>query len=192
MEFLFVLIAGSIIMAAILSTTLRVMKGSSGLSHYATMKLQGERFLNYFEADLADANRIDFITPQSDELMAFDLYTDNTWVAGYSYGVDSSPPEHLPSTSTWYVMYRQPNGGGRYKIVDGLRAPPTKTAEGSSVSSFFFFSNKRNDYYDHTSANGQRKIEDGASKIMVTGIMQRGSDVDYPLTHEILSIRTIN
>ena len=190
-ELLVVLIVGSVIIAALTTTVISVLKGSSGLTHYADMKAKSDRLIFSFEQDVVQATRIDFITPASDEVMAFDLYNDSIWIAGYSFGVDSSPPQGLDSSQTWYSIYRHPNGGSRYELANGLSAPPSMSFSGYSgnpVSSFFFFLDAANNEFNHESSEGQARAENGATKIRVNGTMQRGGRGDYTLTHEVSSL----
>lgn len=191
-ELLVVLIVGSLIIGALTTTVISVLKGSSGLTHYADMKAKADRLIFYFEEDVVKATRVDFGTAESDELLAFDLYNDAGWIAGYAFGVDPSPPAGLDSAQTWYCIYRYPaSGAGRYILADGFTAPPSQNFTGYSgnpVSSFFFFLDGNNNAFNHDIAAGQARAENGTSKIRFNGIMRRGGTLDYTLTHEVSSL----
>jgi len=190
-EILIVLIVGSAIIAALLSAVLSVMKGSSGLNYYADMKVHSDRLIAYFEQDVKNADRIEFMTPGAGEELTFDLYRDDVWIAGYSYGVDPSPPAALDPNETWYQIWRHPNGGNKYPIARGFQEPPGLNFSGygsNPVRSFFFFYNNQNMPFNHATAAGKRRVETGASKIQLNGIMQRGRKVDYTITHEVSSM----
>jgi prepilin-type N-terminal cleavage/methylation domain-containing protein len=193
LELLAVLIVGAIIIGALASTVISVLRGSSGLMHYSDMKHQSDRLLSYFANDVYQADSVSFPALDSDELMAFQLFSGGTALVTYSYGVDSTPPQG--ANGTVYCIYREPFGSTRYEIATGFTSPPSETvhsgsAEGTATS-FFFFLDKNNQSFDHTTALGKTLASRGTTKIRLNGIMERGGSGDYPITHEVSTLSVL-
>ena len=188
-ELLAVLIVGSVIIAALMTTLISVLKGSSGLMHYSDMKHQSDRLLSYFTHDVSQANRLVFPAVQSDEMLAFQLYSGSTPLVTYSFGVDSTPPQGLENTV--YCIYREPFGMSRYEIASGFTSLPSETLGGSSESSLFFFANSQNEWFDHTTGTGKALASRGTAKIRLKGTLQRGGEGDYPVTHEVFTLSVL-
>lgn len=190
-EILAVLIVGAVIMGALLSTLVSVLRGTSGLMHYSDMKHQSDRLLSYFTNDVSQATRIEFPATQSDELLAFQFYNGGTPLVTYSYGIDSTPPQGL--SGTVYCVYREPFGLSRYEIASGFTSLPAEDIDndGDDESSLFFFANSQNEWFDHTSVTGRRLASRGTSKIRLKGMMERGGGGDYPITHEVFNLSVL-
>ncbi len=188
-ELLVVLIAGSLIIAALVSTLVSVLRGSSGLMHYSDMKQQSDRLLSYFSNDVFQADSLEFTTPETDEQLAFSLFSEGSLLVTYSYGLDSSPPAGL--TGSIFCIYREPSSGSRYEIATGFMSPPTERISGVDTASFFFFLNRGNEVLNHTTATGKTLTSRAVSKIRLNGTMERGGSGDFPITHEVSTLSVL-
>lgn len=188
-ELLTVLVVGSIIIAALASTLVSVLRGSSGLMHYSDMKQQSDRLLSYFSNDVFQADSLEFATNEADEQLAFSLFSEGSLVVTYSYGLDSTPPAGL--SGLVFCIYREPSGGSRYEIASGFSSPPMETISGANTASFFFFLNRENEVLDHTTSTGKTLTSRAVSKIRLNGTMQRGGSGDFPITHEVSTLSVL-
>lgn len=184
MEVLVVLLVGSLVIGALASTMISVIRGAGGLSYYGEMKMQADRLTGFLERDVVVSDGISFVTPGAGEILTFDLTTNGTTLATYTYKLDPSPPT---GSSGVYAVYRETDELSFYKVATGFVHPTVP----ASAPTLFYFYNANNSAYDVSTAAGQNKAEAGTVKILFRGMMQRRlqtSQNTRTVSHEVSAL----